>query len=98
MNRLLTRYRLSFKADGRNSIPLGHSCGVTAYDFVVALKLIKDRPFIGAELPELSVCVVNIDVSTLDENHILPNIGLTHCRGIWFPNLNVVLEIENLRF
>ena len=33
--------------------------------------------------------VSDIDVSTLDPRHVLPNIGPSAVRGVWFPRLNV---------
>ena len=33
--------------------------------------------------------VRDVDVSTLDAEHVLPNLGLVPVRGVWFPPLNV---------
>jgi|GEM_PF-4461703 len=33
--------------------------------------------------------VVDVDVSTLDPDHVLPYIGPTVVRGVWFPPLNL---------
>ena len=34
-------------------------------------------------------CTPDIDVSTLDPRHVLPNLGPSAVRGIWYPRLNV---------
>ena len=54
-------------------------CGVDA------LNLIRERVVVGADVPEIARVVEDIDVSTLDANHVLPNMGLVTVRGIWFP-------------
>ena len=33
--------------------------------------------------------VENIDLQTLDQNHVLPNAGPSVVRGVWFPRHNV---------
>lgn len=33
--------------------------------------------------------VVNVDISTLDPVHVLPNMGPAVIRGVWFPQLNL---------
>jgi hypothetical protein len=37
----------------------------------------------------LTGVIPDIDVSTLDASHVLPNIGPPAVRGVWFPMLNV---------
>lgn len=32
--------------------------------------------------------VENIDVTTLDKNHVRPNMGVVSWEGVWWPNLN----------
>ena len=33
--------------------------------------------------------IENIDVRLLDQNHIIPNMGVVTFKGIWWPNLNL---------
>jgi hypothetical protein len=30
----------------------------------------------------------DVDLRTLDPRHVLPNVGIPACRGVWFPALN----------
>lgn len=59
--------------------------GVTALNRDAALALVRSAVFGGAELPRIIKLVEDIDVSTLDEGHILPNAGNPAAPGIWFP-------------
>ena len=36
-------------------------------------------------LPPVKEIRENVDVSSLDEGHVLRNIGPLHVRGVWFP-------------
>lgn len=38
---------------------------------------------------ELGIVIPDIDVSTLDAKHVLPNIGPPVVRGVWYPALNL---------
>lgn len=81
----LTRFWFEF--DGRESdLPVGTrlGCGVTAYTCDDAIALIRDRVFGGGDLPAIDRVVENVDVSTLDEGHVLPFIDPPVWRGIWF--------------
>ena len=60
--------------------------GVTAFGIDDALNLIRSKIFEGQELPPIKEIIEDIDVSTLDPKHILPNMrGNPAARGIWFP-------------
>jgi hypothetical protein len=65
--------------------PLNLGCGVTAYDHDDATNLLQERVFAGKEPKKILECIENIDVSTLDKKHVLPNMGSIAIRGIWFP-------------
>ncbi|MGH9896159.1 MAG: hypothetical protein ACREA0_30045 [bacterium] len=58
---------------------------MSAYTYADALNLIRERVFAGADVPEIAKVIEDVDVSTLDANHVLPNMGLVTVRGIWFP-------------
>ena len=66
-------------------IPLGYTlgCGVTAFDEGDAVDLIRQR--IG-RLPEIERIIADVDVSTLDAGHVLPNMLPPVWRGVWFPS------------
>jgi hypothetical protein len=62
--------------------PLGY--GVTAYNLEDALGLLRDR-VLGGHAPRIESVIENVDVSTLDEGHIRPNMEAPTFRGVWFP-------------
>jgi hypothetical protein len=80
----LKRYWFQFeKSDKPNPLNLG--CGVTAFDYDDAIDLLRQRVFAGKEMPRIVGHREDVDVRTLDNKHILPNIGSVTIRGIWFP-------------
>lgn len=81
---LLHRYWFSFERIDRMT-PLNLGCGVTGFDLNDALAMLKTEIFGGGEIPPIKEFVEDVDVSTLDEKHVLSNIGLVTSRGIWFP-------------
>jgi hypothetical protein len=80
----LNRYWFTFEGFAKPT-PLNLGCGVTAYDYDDAIYLLRKRVFRGKDPPRIVGCTENVDVSTLDTKHVLPNIGLVTARGIWFP-------------
>ncbi len=32
--------------------------------------------------------IENVDIQSLDQNHVIPNMGVVVFKGVWFPNLN----------
>ena len=77
----LTRFWFEFNVPGAGRY------GVTAYNYDDAINLLKAAVFRDSEIPEIKTVIENIDVSTLDEGKILPNIGTPSFRGIWYPAL-----------
>jgi hypothetical protein len=82
----LRRFWFEFEADP-TGLPLGMSygCGVTARDYDDALALLRERAFPGGVIPRFLRSVEDVDVSTLDPRHVLPNMHPPVVRGIWFP-------------
>jgi hypothetical protein len=61
--------------------------GVTAYTLLEAEALArKAAATLGWELASGSV-VEDVDVRTLDQGHVIPNMGPPNFHGIWFPRL-----------
>ena len=80
----LKRYWFTFeRASELNSLNLG--CGVTAYDRRDAEEMLRDLVFTDVQVPIIRAVVEDVDVSTLDAKHILPNMEACNFRGIWFP-------------
>lgn len=59
--------------------------GVTAYSLEDA-KLLIEKANISYNYQILEI-IEDVDIKTLDQNHIIPNMGATNFRGVWFPKL-----------
>jgi hypothetical protein len=83
----LTRYWFEFEKKDDLCSSIYMRCGVTAYNYDDAINLLNQYMFNkGNVMPIIKNVIENIDVSTLDANHILPNLGLPpNFRGIWYP-------------
>ena len=64
---------------------LNLGCGVTAGDYTDAVELLRKRVFRDSELPSIRKVIEDIDISTLDSRHVLPNMNPPNARGVWFP-------------
>jgi hypothetical protein len=63
--------------------------GVTAYSLEDARHLVADvAQTLGMNYEVLDI-IEDVDVRTLDQNHVVPNMGAPNFRGVWFPNLNL---------
>lgn len=84
---MLHRYWFTF-VPSKESLPLLNlGCGVTAFSKAEAIELLQREIFSTYGAREIAEIVEDVDVSTLDEGHILPNIGVPVRRGIWFPQV-----------
>jgi hypothetical protein len=81
MNKLLTTYWIEMGAG------LAMQYGVTAYSFDDAISILKQKVFRNDEIPTVKNFIENIKFRDLDQNHVVPNMGIITERGIWFPNL-----------
>jgi hypothetical protein len=62
--------------------------GITAYSADDALGLLAEylRRFYREEAPvDVRRIIENIDISSLDADHVLPNMLPTVYRGVWYP-------------
>jgi hypothetical protein len=59
--------------------------GVTAYTLDDALRLIGAEIFRDAPLPPIRAVIEDVDVTTLDEKHVISNMDPPNWRGIWYP-------------
>lgn len=71
---MLRRYWFSFVRTDRIS-SLGLGCGVTALSRLDAERLIKEMVFPLLGEGEILAVVEDIDLNSLEENHVLLNIG-----------------------
>jgi hypothetical protein len=60
-------------------------CGVTAHSAADGSNLVRERVLGENELPPIAEFIEDVDVSSLDPNHVLPNMLPPVRRGIWFP-------------
>jgi len=80
MQTLLTRYWFVTNIE--------YNFGVTAYSIENTKKLIDKANKTFRFKFEIIEVIENIDVSTLDENLILLNIGPPNFRDVWYPRMN----------
>ncbi len=80
----LKRFWIEFENAPKFS-PLGIGMGITCENIRIALAMadtaIKNR---GLVLNVRSIAE-DIDVRTLDQTHVVPNMGVVSNRGVWFP-------------
>lgn len=82
----LRRFWFRFASTATGLPPgLRWGCGVTAYDYDDAVSIIRTTIFGGGLLPPLGDVKEDVDVSQLDNGHVLPNMLPPSNRGIWFP-------------
>lgn len=84
---MIKRFWFKFSELQKQSLPLGihHGCGLSAYNYDDAIVLLKEKVFESSELPPIENMIEDVDVSTLDSGHVLPNMGDVTVRGVWFP-------------
>jgi hypothetical protein len=80
MESLLRRYWFRFEATPTPGA-LGLGCGVTAFNLEDALRIAREVA------PSLTIkaCIEDVDISELDQSHVIPNMGLVTERGVWYP-------------
>ena len=80
---VLHRYWFRFERLKQPS-PLNLGCGVTAFSKEDAVELMKQMIFLAEDL-QIKECIEEVDITSLDQKHIIPNMGNVVVRGIWFP-------------
>jgi hypothetical protein len=80
----LRRYWFKFGNLGKFD-RLYFGCGITAYDYDDAMTILRERVFHGGLVPQPDSAIEDVDVSTLDAGHVLPNMDVPIYRGVWFP-------------
>jgi hypothetical protein len=87
MKTIVTRYWFEFDSTKNNDLPPGLpiGCGISAYDFNDAISILRRKVFKELEIPELKEKKENVDIRTLDQGHVIPNMKDPTSRGVWFP-------------
>jgi hypothetical protein len=66
---------------------LSLGCGVTAFTFEDAVAVLRQTVFGEDPLPDVVQVIEDIDVRTLDQGRIVPNMRPPNERGVWFPRV-----------
>lgn len=84
---ILRRYWFEFvrPVEGDRRSPFSLGFGVTAWTEDDARHLLRERVFRDHPVIEIAHVQEDVDVSSLDPGHVLPNIGDPTQRGVWFP-------------
>ncbi|NOW97971.1 hypothetical protein FHW89_004657 [Mucilaginibacter sp. SG564] len=84
---MLIRYWFEFQYNHCRELPggLGLGCGITAYNYEDALFLLSKEVFKNTPLAPIKKVIENVDISTLEAGHVLPNMVPPNLRGIWYP-------------
>ena len=84
----LHRYWFEFEP-GENTRRVGAGLGVgaTGVDRDDAERLVGELLFGGDVVPAVVAVVEEVDVRTLDEGHVQPNMGDPTVRGVWYPRV-----------
>ena len=51
----------------------------------IASELIREKIFDNKRMPEIRKKIEGVDISTLDQGHVIPNMRSPIARGVWFP-------------
>lgn len=64
---------------------IGIGCGITAFDYTDAINIMDQKIFTGMKRPPFKKVIENVDIRTLDQGHVIPNMNPPVDRDIWFP-------------
>jgi len=83
---MLHRYWFRFSIGNAPSV-LNIGCGITAYDMEDAESLLHERVFSVFGSRDVLEVIPDVDINTLDQGHVIPNMAAPSNRGVWFPRL-----------
>ena len=88
---MLTSFWFIFERASEQSV-LDMGAGVTAYDLADAKKLLEAQVFpLFGERPVESI-ITDVDIRTLEDKHVRPNMGNPAVRGVWYPQVAQTLR------
>ena len=64
-------------------------CGITGYNEADARNLLEKYVFSLWGVAEIQNVIKDVDIRTLDQNHVIPNMGPPSNRGVWYPRMNI---------
>ena len=74
-----------FKFKQPTPVIINFGVGISAYNYCDAIALLQERMFGPNNVPLVEQYIEDVSLDNLEENHVLPDIGLINVRGIWFP-------------
>lgn len=80
----LHRYWIRFRPHPSQTVPRP-GCGVTAYNYEDALEILVNTVFRGKEMPAIEDVIDDVDIRSLDQKHVIPNMEVPIWRGVWYP-------------
>lgn len=72
-------------------IPACGGCGITAFDYDDALKIMRQFMLQDGETPIFRRIVENVDISAIEDEDVLNHMGVPVWRGVWYPDYNLWL-------
>lgn len=87
MSESLKRYWFEFDIVNVFNFPpgIGIGCGVTAINYDDAIQIMEEKIFCNNKMPPIKKFIEDIDISQLDQKHVIPNMNVPVGRGVWFP-------------
>jgi len=87
MSKSLVRYWFEFDIKIAFNYPpgVGIGCGVTAFNIEDAYGQMDEKIFMSIKRPTIIKTIEHVNISKLDQNHVIPNMGISTHRGIWYP-------------
>ena len=83
----MIRYWFEFEIESAFNYPagIGVGCGVTAHNYDEAVNFLDEKVFNVIKRPLFKKVIENVDIRTLDQGHVIPNMQPPIYYGIWFP-------------
>jgi len=87
MKSIYRRFWFEFEIDSTFNFPpgIGFGCGITAFNYDDATKILDEKIFATIKRPPFKRVVEDVDIRTLDQGHVIPNMKPPIYRGVWFP-------------
>jgi hypothetical protein len=83
---MLRRFWFNFIQSQEPSV-LNLGCGITAFSEEDAKSILHKEVFPIHGTRDIASIVADVDVSTLEEHHVRPNMSSPASRGTWFPQI-----------
>lgn len=85
MEKGLMRFWFEFETNFNFPPGIVIGCGVTAFSYDDAIKLMDEKIFYNSKRPPFKKIIENVNIYELDQGHVVPNMKPIVNYGIWFP-------------